>query len=794
MSSNVPDENTKPEKGPVVISQTAEMGQTSSDLWSLYLKEANERAMAKVDLWKGSLKAFLLFAGLFAAVVSPFVLDSQAKLQPTSPATKVPISTLAINFLWFTSLTLTLISALAAVLAQTWIVKFSLVPTQGFNGAKERWIRDDQAEHWHLHTAITWITVLIQLSLFLFLAGFAVQAVADHKSLGWTILSFVGATLVLYIVITVLPWVYPTTPFGTPFSELSGRARNMYIFEAPSVNAATKSRRDVRKLIQSLWENVGKIPDDDEARLGICWSILKNSSNNASIHAAVSELIKNGSQSKQSRQLIDLGLPQELSNRLAHLPAGPENVERMKDYLHVIMWMVDDCTPDVAQGFSHLIQSEGLLLALDALPSACRALAFAVRVNLLFNVSKHGEIHGTDWAAMIAALEPDFAFDVFRTAIRGLRIARGRVKADSSHIRQDCARLLAAYIGSARFPSEKLAKSRITGDPLRIPRTPQDSIGHIKTFFSQLATFQDAVDNVLPDLASTLKTVDWKTSGDCLRRLSEIAKHDARGTFHGAIKTILPQISGLLSDSGEEVRNVVRDLGYQMDMKEWVVEEIKQMSAKLLHDLSNPYWLIRAERLESLAELIKTDEIRTEIIGHERSITDCVSFHDEDVRLGAIRTLQELAKDERFAGVINNKMPDVLGLVSDEDSAVRAAAIEFVSELSRQDSFHPAINRNIPAFMTDNPSSKRWFARRDRLQALAKIIASKHSYAGGIENVLGEMPKWLSDPDEEVRQAALEVVSTAAEKAALPGAAKSNDENALKEDNQPRNSDCFHST
>ncbi|KAJ6449112.1 hypothetical protein C8R45DRAFT_760682, partial [Mycena sanguinolenta] len=151
-------------------------------LWSLYLKEANERAMAKVDLWKGSLKAFLLFAGLFAAVVSPFVIDIQARLQPTSPDTKVPFSTLAINFLWFSSLTFTLISALAAVLAQTWIVKFSLVPTQGFKGAMERWLRDDGAERWRLHTAIAWITVLIQLSLFLFLAGFAVQAVADHKS------------------------------------------------------------------------------------------------------------------------------------------------------------------------------------------------------------------------------------------------------------------------------------------------------------------------------------------------------------------------------------------------------------------------------------------------------------------------------------------------------------------------------------------------------------------------------------------------------------------------------------
>ncbi|KAJ7683641.1 hypothetical protein B0H17DRAFT_941528, partial [Mycena rosella] len=51
-------------------------------LWSLYLEEANERAKAKGDLWKGSIDAFLLFAGLFAGVVASFVIDSSPGLQP----------------------------------------------------------------------------------------------------------------------------------------------------------------------------------------------------------------------------------------------------------------------------------------------------------------------------------------------------------------------------------------------------------------------------------------------------------------------------------------------------------------------------------------------------------------------------------------------------------------------------------------------------------------------------------------------------------------------------------------
>jgi hypothetical protein len=162
----------------------------------------------------------------------------------------------------------------------------------------------------------------------------------------------------------------------------------------------------------------------------------------------------------------------------------------MKDYLHVVMWMVDECDADVTQGFSPLLDcDDALLLTLDALPPVCRALAFAIRVHLLVNMPNHGKIHGTDWTAMIDSLEADFALDVFRAAIRGLGIVNSDdddVKPELAHLRQDCARMLAAYIGSARFSNERLVASRITGDLLRIPRIQQEPMKHILTFFSQL--------------------------------------------------------------------------------------------------------------------------------------------------------------------------------------------------------------------------------------------------------------------------------------------------------------------
>ncbi|KAJ6469873.1 armadillo-type protein [Mycena sanguinolenta] len=475
----------------------------------------------------------------------------------------------------------------------------------------------------------------------------------------------------------------------------------------------------------------------------------------------------------------------------------------MKSYLHVIMWMVDDCDPDVARGFTLLIESDGaLLLELDALPPACREIAFAIRVNLLVNIRKVGKVHGTSWAAMIDALESDYALDVFRAAIRGLVIAnldsdRGK---GESHLRQDCARMLGAYIGSARFSTEVLVKSRFPGDPLRIPRAQQDPIGQVTTFFSQLQeawkrsmctrairlmedvrvdqqimgfqglssvaeseAFREAVNDVLPELGSTLKKVDWKTSVACLRRVSQILKKDSRGIFRDAIKAILPEIIGLSSHSAQ-VRHAVLELAYQMDTEAWVVDEMKRITRNLLEDLSSPGWLTRFDSLQSLAELIEMDKIRPAIIGREQNVIDCISFSDEDVRLAAIGTLRELAKYDAFSVAIKDNMSDILELVSDEDPSVRAAAIHFVSELAGSDSFQSAINRNIPAFVTDNFKSERWVVREGSLQFLAEILKSEQSYDAGIRYAFRDMLNWLCDPDEDVRQAALRVVSLAAGK------------------------------
>jgi hypothetical protein len=356
-----------------------------------------------------------------------------------------------------------------------------------------------------------------------------VQAVVDRKSLGWTILTLVGATGMLYISITVLPWLSPTTPFRTPFSDLNRHNDNSDDAPTPR-NEEVKGPKngpfyalivakdltiDAGRSFRSILQNLVETPRDDHVRQGICWAILKNSSNNKSIHAAVVELTAKDTLTSASptpvqrrQRLLEFGLPAELCNRLEDMAAGWNfaDVERMKDYLHLIMWMMDgrkseDKTRDeLVFAFLPLLFKPGAaLLDLNALPAACRALGFAVRVHLLVNrhsrvlgfaardhLLANGRSDGTiqpiDWNSLVDNLDPNFARAVFRAAIRGL--GRG---AHSNDLRQDCARMLAVYIGSSHFSNETPVVSPSSADDdLRIPRRPQEPDPPIKSFLKHL--------------------------------------------------------------------------------------------------------------------------------------------------------------------------------------------------------------------------------------------------------------------------------------------------------------------
>ncbi|KZW00427.1 hypothetical protein EXIGLDRAFT_596785, partial [Exidia glandulosa HHB12029] len=121
--------------------------------WKVYRDEATAHDETMLDGWNKTLDVLLIFAGLFSAVATAFLIESYKLLEPDEssaymstalyllvtrdnsstssmlpppPALGLPASTTsrAVNWLWFTSLLLALAVALLGILIKQWIVEY----------------------------------------------------------------------------------------------------------------------------------------------------------------------------------------------------------------------------------------------------------------------------------------------------------------------------------------------------------------------------------------------------------------------------------------------------------------------------------------------------------------------------------------------------------------------------------------------------------------------------------------------------------------------------------------------
>ncbi|KAF8509702.1 hypothetical protein BU17DRAFT_55985, partial [Hysterangium stoloniferum] len=100
-------------------------------IWSLYLKETEKEDKELANSLQVGVDELLIFAGLFGAILTAFLIESRKDLQvdpvqeilqalqnhfavTTSQPFEVSKSSLIVNYLWFTGLSLTLFSTKTA--------------------------------------------------------------------------------------------------------------------------------------------------------------------------------------------------------------------------------------------------------------------------------------------------------------------------------------------------------------------------------------------------------------------------------------------------------------------------------------------------------------------------------------------------------------------------------------------------------------------------------------------------------------------------------------------------------
>ncbi|KAJ6535726.1 hypothetical protein B0H19DRAFT_963707, partial [Mycena capillaripes] len=219
--------------------------------WAVYVAEAEKYDKGLVESWKSDVEGMLIFAGLFSASLTAFLIESYRTLTPDSGEMTVvllgqisqqlaasangttylppmytsftpPSTAVVCNVLWFISLGLSLGCALIATLVEQWARDFlhradrhaaPVVRARIFSylyyGLKR----------FEMHTMVEVIPLLLHASLLFFFAGLVVFLIPVNSAIMAVAAILLGILTIVYPFFTVLPLMYLDCPCRTPLSQ-----------------------------------------------------------------------------------------------------------------------------------------------------------------------------------------------------------------------------------------------------------------------------------------------------------------------------------------------------------------------------------------------------------------------------------------------------------------------------------------------------------------------------------------------------------------------------------------------
>ncbi|KIM27228.1 hypothetical protein M408DRAFT_171114 [Serendipita vermifera MAFF 305830] len=433
-------------------------------IWAQYLEESEIEDKELAFIWNSSLDSLLVFAGLFAAILTAFLIESSKDLKedpqehllteilgtlrnvPNTNPFEPERSSLHVNGLWFTSLTLTLISALGGVLAKGWLAKYNPASRQAHaNQACERHLRANRAREWQLAPLITGVPLLIQISLFLFFAGLIIQ-ISDRPIRIWsTIVPLVGLAMVLYIFGTILPWISPACPFHTPISDfLPGvAAQSQYrdttiAFQGPERGGGSWKSRIVTylKTTRHYLEDIRRKPEKLEMQAQILSWVITNSTSGATIDEAIKAIAGSEPTKELQKALLEAGARETLHTRLQYsvklapgLPKLTINRPQLEPLLCALLQIERSLSVDTGivdtLPYTSLLDDGQCLHRWDDFEPYLQRLAFSLRVHALVNCGR--DDHDENWTLTVENLNrmteegspPHIRRHLFFAALRG---------------------------------------------------------------------------------------------------------------------------------------------------------------------------------------------------------------------------------------------------------------------------------------------------------------------------------------------------------------------------------------
>ncbi|QRV96306.1 hypothetical protein RhiJN_24324 [Ceratobasidium sp. AG-Ba] len=220
-------------------------------VWEMYVEEAKEHDS---ELFRGendNLDMMLLFAALFSAILTAFIIESKSLLQQDSadvsvtlllaiaqsqqrieqgtpqvlppiemPAFAAPAAARWINGLWFTALALSLAAALVAMLAKEWLTAFMVSrPRAPHAYALMHHRRLQGLKQWGALHMIDLLPSMLHLSLLLFSIGLAVYLWLLDSGIAIAEIVIAVVTIIFYAGTVLLGALYESCPFMTQMSK-----------------------------------------------------------------------------------------------------------------------------------------------------------------------------------------------------------------------------------------------------------------------------------------------------------------------------------------------------------------------------------------------------------------------------------------------------------------------------------------------------------------------------------------------------------------------------------------------
>ncbi|CAE6411916.1 unnamed protein product [Rhizoctonia solani] len=210
-------------------------------VWKVYVWETDKWDAELVDGWNKSLDLLLVFAALFSAISTSFLLESSGMLKQDpnavsasaliaisqaliaiansssfDPATTLGIgpdsltpftpsrNAVVINTLWYLSLSISIATSFLAMLAKEWCASFAAKFVANRTGhpcdqAHRRTQKWTMIERWKMQEIITFLPSLIHVSLLLFSIGLCVYLWDLNTTTAIPVICVSGAAIIFYM-------------------------------------------------------------------------------------------------------------------------------------------------------------------------------------------------------------------------------------------------------------------------------------------------------------------------------------------------------------------------------------------------------------------------------------------------------------------------------------------------------------------------------------------------------------------------------------------------------------------